>query len=64
MADVFDVAAFFVQMANLSADDQMTNLKLNKLLYYAQGASLARTGNTLFNDSIEAWPYGPVSDLP
>jgi len=60
MADVFDVAAFFVQMANLSADDQMTNLKLNKLLYYAQGASLSRTGNTLFNDSIEAWTYGPV----
>ena len=54
MADVFDVAAFFVQMANLRADDQITNLKLNKMLYYEQGASLSRTGITLFKDSIEA----------
>ena len=60
MADVFDVADFFIQLANQSEDDQMTNLKLNKLLYYAQGAFLARTGKALFDQSIEAWPLGPV----
>ena len=60
MADVFDVADFFVQLANQSEDDQMTNLKLNKLLYYAQGAFLARTGTLLFNNRIEAWTLGPV----
>ncbi len=43
MADVFDAADFFIQIANQSEDDQMTNLKLNKLLYYTQGAFLART---------------------
>lgn len=60
MASVFDIADFFIQIANQSEDDQMTNLKLNKLLYYAQGVFLARTGRPLFEQSIEAWPLGPV----
>lgn len=60
MADVFAVADFFIHIANQSEDDQMTNLKLNKLLYYAQGAYLARTGSPLFHNSIEAWQLGPV----
>ena len=37
MANVFDVANLFIQIANQSEDDSITNLKLNKLLYYAQG---------------------------
>lgn len=60
MANVYDVAAFFIQLANQSEDDQMTNLKLNKLLYYAQGVALARTGKPLFDAPVEAWPLGPV----
>lgn len=60
MANVFDVADFFVQIANQSEDDSITNLKLNKLLYYAQGAFLARTGAPLFHNNIEAWQHGPV----
>ncbi len=60
MATVFDVADFFIDIANMSEDDQMTNLKLNKLLYYAQGVFLARTGKPLFDDDIEAWDLGPV----
>ncbi len=59
MANVFDVADFFIQMTNHSEDDQITNLKLNKLLYYAQGAFLARTGKPLFENNMEAWTYGP-----
>lgn len=60
MADVYDVADFFVKLANQSEDDQMTNLKVNKLIYYAQGAFLARTGRPLFDEDIEPWPLGPV----
>lgn len=60
MADVFKVAEFFIQIANQSEDDQITNLKLNKLLYYAQGVHLARTGVPLFSEQISAWPLGPV----
>ena len=38
----------------------ISNLKLQKLLYYAQGASLALRGKRLFNDRIIAWEHGPV----
>ena len=60
MATVFDIANFFVDLANKTDDDYITNLKLNKLLYFAQGVSLARTNNPLFQEPIEAWKYGPV----
>lgn len=60
MLNVFTVADFFVDFANQCDDDSMTNLKLNKLLYYAQGHYAALTGRKLFNDDIEAWDFGPV----
>lgn len=60
MAKVFDVANFFIDLVQASTDDQITNLKLNKLLYFAQGAYLARTGKALFDNDLEAWQYGPV----
>jgi uncharacterized phage-associated protein len=37
--------------------DQM---KLQKLLFYAQAWYLGHTGAALFEDDIEAWPWGPV----
>ncbi|WP_236851740.1 Panacea domain-containing protein [Candidatus Sodalis pierantonius] len=38
----------------------MSNLKLQKLVYYAQGFSLALLNRPLFNEEIEAWMHGPV----
>jgi uncharacterized phage-associated protein len=40
--------------------EEITNMKLQKLLYYAQGASLAINGQPLFDNPILAWPHGPV----
>jgi uncharacterized phage-associated protein len=40
--------------------DSISNLKLQKLLYYAQAWSLAILDKPLFNDEIEAWVHGPV----
>lgn len=60
MANVQDVANFFIDLANKSEEDTITNLQLNKLLYYAQGHYLARTGKPLFDEPIEAWKYDPV----
>lgn len=40
--------------------DCISNLKLQKLLYYAQGSYLGITGNVLFDDPIVAWKHGPV----
>lgn len=60
MADVRSVANFFIDLALNSEDDNITNLQLNKLLYFAQGHYLARTGKPLFDEEIEAWKFGPV----
>jgi uncharacterized phage-associated protein len=38
----------------------VTNMKLQKLLYFAQAAHLAVYGEPLFNDEIQAWKFGPV----
>ncbi len=49
--------------SNELADDEsspLTNLMVQKLLYFVQGWSLAETGQPLFRESIEAWDYGPV----
>jgi uncharacterized phage-associated protein len=38
----------------------VSNLKLQKLLYYAQGWHLAHYQTELFNEKMEAWVHGPV----
>ncbi|MDO8492735.1 MAG: DUF4065 domain-containing protein [bacterium] len=38
----------------------ITNLKLQKVLYFAQAYYLSKVGRPLFSDNIEAWAYGPV----
>jgi len=40
--------------------DYISNLKLQKLVYYAQGTYFAETGSRLFDDAILAWQHGPV----
>ena len=64
MANVFDVAKYFLMLAASGEEDAgeaMTHLKLQKLLYYGQGFHLAlNSGKPLFADSIEAWKQGPV----
>lgn len=58
-----DVAEYFLWLsANECPDDPdyLTPMKLQKLLYYAQGWSLAETGRPLFGEEIEAWRDGPV----
>jgi len=60
MASARDVALFFACKADDEAGDSITNLKIQKLLYYAQGAHLAIHGKPLFDQQIEAWAHGPV----
>ena len=56
-----------IQIANqlllYSADkggELMTNMKLQKMLYYQQGYHLALFDEPLFDDDLEAWMYGPA----
>jgi uncharacterized phage-associated protein len=54
------VANFFIWLCNQSGG-YLSNLKLQKLLYYAQGWHLALfQGRRLFNAKFQAWIHGPV----
>lgn len=59
-----DVAKWFLAHNRIAAADEgaefISNLKLQKLLYYAQGCALAVTDEPLFGDEIVAWQHGPV----
>ena len=50
----------FAEIDTASGGELLSNLKLQKMLYYEQGFHLALFGTPLFSDSIEAWMYGPV----
>ena len=52
-------ASYLVYESQLHGDP-MTNLKLQKLLYYAQGWFLALYDRLLFAAPIRAWVRGPV----
>lgn len=56
---VCDIANKLLVMSE-EAGELMTNMKLQKMLYYQQGFHLAYFGTSLFEDEIEAWMYGPV----
>jgi uncharacterized phage-associated protein len=49
------VANFF-----LAKSEQITQMQLHKLLYYAQGWHLAVVGKPLLNETVTAWKHGPV----
>lgn len=53
------VADFFIRFSH-EHGDLITNLKLQKLIYYAQAWYLALYDEPLFDDRLEAWISGPV----
>lgn len=57
-----DVLKLFLKLQSIDEDsgDVITDLKAQKLLYYAQGMSLAKLGFPLFKDDFVAWQHGPV----
>ncbi len=56
----YDVSRYFLAQIDEQAGDLISNMKLQKLVYYAQGISLALHDRPLFPESLEAWTYGPV----
>lgn len=55
------IARWFLAWAQFEEEGALSNLKLQKLLYYAQGHYLANHGGApLFADDIQAWGHGPV----
>jgi uncharacterized phage-associated protein len=60
MLSCHDVAKYFLSLEDENAGDLISNLKLQKLVYYAQGFHLALYDEHLFPEHIEAWTHGPV----
>ena len=54
-----EIANFFVAFGN-EAGETITNLRLQKLVYYAQAWHLANFETPLFQHDFEAWVHGPV----
>lgn len=64
MFKVEDIADWFLnenrKQMNFEDSEYITNLKLQKLLYYAQGFYLAKKNTPLFKEEFLAWEHGPV----
>jgi uncharacterized phage-associated protein len=55
-----DVAKVVLLFSNEQKDSNMTNLKLQKVLYYIQAYFLTKENKPCFDDEIYAWKLGPV----
>jgi len=59
VATTNEVADWFIRFAH-EVGDPITNLRLQKLMYYAQAWYLALNGEQLIPDAFEAWVHGPA----
>ena len=57
--NVIDVSSYIINYSN-QINHPINNLKLQKLLYYVQAATLVKTGRKCFNSKIVAWQFGPA----
>lgn len=56
-----DVARYLIHLLGQDPEpDFMSPLRLQKLMYYVQGWSLAHRKTPMFSEPIEAWQHGPV----
>ncbi|MBD5585607.1 MAG: DUF4065 domain-containing protein [Clostridia bacterium] len=60
MYDALTIARYIVNYSNKIDDVWLSNLKLQKLLYFCQAYFLLDKGLPCFRDTIEAWDFGPV----
>ena len=61
MANIIHVAKYLLTLAD-SSSTKVNPLKLQKLLYYCEGWTLAITDKELFpGENFQAWLHGPVN---
>ncbi len=58
---IIDVAQYIYDEYKRQSGEVIDEMKLHKLLYFAQRESLAITNEPLFEENFEGWKYGPVS---
>lgn len=59
--DPLVVANYFLQLDSKRIEPDVTQLKLHKIMYFAQANYLGATGSRLFSSHIEASPRGPIA---
>ena len=60
MEDVVKIASYICQRYQVEFGERIDEMKLHKLLYFAQRESLIQLDEPLFSAQFEAWKYGPV----
>ncbi|MBK9163851.1 MAG: SocA family protein [Acidobacteria bacterium] len=60
MKKAIEIAEYFVWLAKERGAEPVSNLKVQKLLYYAQGYALGNFSRPLFLERVMAWNFGPV----
>lgn len=59
VSSAIDISRYIINKCH-DLDISISNLKLQKLLYFSQGFSLALLNKPLFEEDIEPWDFGPV----
>lgn len=57
---VIDISNKIIASTAVDQGELISNLKLQKLLYYVKGFFKAAYNKDIFENPIEAWQYGPV----
>ena len=60
MNDLMTVAAYICSRYQKEFNEKIDEMKLHKLMYFAQRESLIRTGAPLFQGDFYGWRFGPV----
>ncbi|MER2060347.1 MAG: type II toxin-antitoxin system antitoxin SocA domain-containing protein, partial [Niallia sp.] len=68
MRDILFIASYLKEMYDEIYEirsekdpNRLTEMKLHKLLYFAQKTHYTHFGEWLFNDDFEGWKHGPVN---
>ena len=57
--DALDIAKYIIRWCDKNKL-RITNLQLQKILFFIQKESIRKRGYGIFSNRIEAWQYGPV----
>lgn len=60
MVNVFDAASYIFNRYNDDFGEKIDEMKLHKLLYFAQRESIIRNDQLLFEATFSGWKFGPV----
>lgn len=60
MENILDMAQYLFDAYKKQTGETIDEMKMHKLLYFAQREAIAITGNPMTADKFEGWIHGPV----